>query len=150
MLAKELARGCETNGCGSRKGSHGIACSACSQLHGQASRRRRMIAIAPGDCSSSFRDLSMVVLASPPTRKWILAVFEPSRTRPLLQERAAGFGLTRQETRVAAALVDGLRVDTIADNLGISSSTVRQHLKSAFAKTKAHRQAELIARLLNP
>jgi len=84
----------------------------------------------------------------PSAKKWILALYEPILARPSMVARAQQYGLTRQETKVAAAVVDGQRVDTIALTLGISSATVRQHLKSIFTKTGAHRQPELIARLI--
>lgn len=63
--------------------------------------------------------------------------------------RLEDFSLTRQETRIAAALVDGLTVKEIANAFGVSSETVRQHLKAIFAKTNTHRQAELVSLLVS-
>lgn len=108
-----------------------------------------------GDIRSDWRlfefssaDLDRRVAWIPAKKKWILAVFEPAVAQSSIVERAQSFGLTRQEAKVAAALVDGLRVDAIANAFGISSATVRQHLKATFAKTDTHRQAELIAKLI--
>lgn len=93
-------------------------------------------------------ELDRRVAWMPTAKKWLLALYEPILAKPSIVTRAQRFGLTRQETKVAAAVVDGQRVDTIAVTLGISSATVRQHLKSIFTKTGAHRQPELIARLI--
>lgn len=61
---------------------------------------------------------------------------------------AALFGMTPSEVRIALLLAQGLALDAIALEMGIASDTVRNHLKSVFAKTHTHRQGELIA-LLN-
>jgi len=55
------------------------------------------------------------------------------------------FGLTPAEARVLALLLDDCRPSEIAEELGISITTVRTHLKSLFAKTETRRQSELIA-----
>jgi DNA-binding CsgD family transcriptional regulator len=52
------------------------------------------------------------------------------------------------EERVADLLCRRMTPARIAAELGISVETVRCHLKQAFAKTGAHRQAELVALLL--
>jgi len=83
----------------------------------------------------------------PDGETWIVALFEPRHRSAAVPERALRYGLTRQEIRVAMLLADGLRVSAIADALDISTATVRQHLKSMFAKTHTHAQGELIATL---
>ncbi|MGD8859736.1 MAG: response regulator [Myxococcales bacterium] len=55
--------------------------------------------------------------------------------------------LTRREADVARMLIDGLGPPQISERLGISISTVRNHLQSAFRKIGARSQVELIARL---
>ena len=57
----------------------------------------------------------------------------------------SGAELTRREKEVVLELVDGGRVGTIAELFGISPRTVRNHLKTAFAKLDVHSQSELIA-----
>ena len=52
--------------------------------------------------------------------------------------------LTRMEARVSARLAEGLSVNEIAGALGVRISTVRTHLKSAYAKTGARGQTDLI------
>jgi DNA-binding CsgD family transcriptional regulator len=60
---------------------------------------------------------------------------------------ARSFGLSPSEAKVAGLLADGQSTEEIAASLGLSNETIRSHLKSVFAKTGAHRQAELVALL---
>lgn len=62
----------------------------------------------------------------------------------------ARFELTPAETRVAAALCEGLQPMQVADRLNISRTTVAFHLRNIYAKTGTNRQAELVALLLTP
>lgn len=55
------------------------------------------------------------------------------------------YGLTPSEVKVVLHLVDGGTVASCAAGLGVAESTVRSHLKSAFAKTGVKRQAQLAA-----
>lgn len=66
---------------------------------------------------------------------------------PLLQ---ALFDLTPGEARVAEAVAQALSPAQIASRLAISESTVRGHLKAAFAKCGVRRQSELVALLNTP
>jgi PAS domain S-box-containing protein len=52
--------------------------------------------------------------------------------------------LTRREREITERLRDGLRVATVAERLGLSQSTVRNHLSAAFAKLGVRSQAELL------
>ncbi len=67
----------------------------------------------------------------------VLVDWEP-QARALLSER---------ERQVAELLVGGQRVAGVADQLQLSRHTVRNHLKSIFAKLQVHSQAELVARV---
>ena len=58
-------------------------------------------------------------------------------------------GLTAAEARLAAKLVQGLRVADAGAALGMTSSTARWHLKNIFAKTGTRRQADLLRLLTN-
>jgi DNA-binding CsgD family transcriptional regulator len=60
-------------------------------------------------------------------------------------ELARAFGLTPAEARLASRLVDEDSVETAADKLGVTYETARKTLKSIFAKTNTHRQAQLVA-----
>ena len=58
------------------------------------------------------------------------------------------YGLTATEARVAARLAAGRSVAEIADEHGVVVDTVRNQLKSSFAKTDTRRQSELVAAVL--
>ncbi len=57
---------------------------------------------------------------------------------------AKAYGLTPREVGVLFALVEAPGVAEMAEILGLSSATVRTHLRSLFAKTGTTRQAELV------
>lgn len=59
------------------------------------------------------------------------------------------YNLTPSETRVALMLIDGKRLDQIAEELEVAQTTVVFHLKNLFRKTETHRQADLIRVLLS-
>ena len=77
---------------------------------------------------------AMVILIDPDTR---------SRT-PEMTLRSA-FRLTEAEARLATQLTFGNSLESVADQFGIAKETARSQLKSIFAKTGVHRQAELVA-----
>jgi DNA-binding CsgD family transcriptional regulator len=58
------------------------------------------------------------------------------------------FGLTPAEARVARWIAAGKRIRDIADEAGLAAGTVRQQLKSVFAKTGVSRQADLVGLLV--
>ena len=58
------------------------------------------------------------------------------------------FDLTRTEARIARAIAQAQSIQEIADLYGVSTGTVRNQLKSIFAKTGTGRQVELV-RLLS-
>ncbi|UWU91371.1 helix-turn-helix transcriptional regulator [Bradyrhizobium sp. CB1015] len=58
------------------------------------------------------------------------------------------FDLTPAESRLAALLATGASLASAAEQLRISRETARNHLKSIFSKTGAHRQPELVKLLL--
>ena len=59
------------------------------------------------------------------------------------------YNLTPSETRVALMLIDGKRLDQIAEESEIAQTTVVFHLKNLFRKTDTNRQADLIRVLLS-
>ena len=69
----------------------------------------------------------------------------PEPARNAFQEL---FGLTAAEIRVATALMCGCSTEEIARSSGTGIGTVRQQLKSIFAKTGTSRQPELVALLM--
>jgi DNA-binding CsgD family transcriptional regulator len=75
-----------------------------------------------------------------------LFVTDPEwRPSDTAQAVAQLYGLTPAETRLALALVRGLRLDEIADEFGLSRNTVNYTLKNLFRKTETDRQADLIS-----
>ena len=66
-----------------------------------------------------------------------------------VSERRLGelFALTRAESRIALQLMEGRGARDVASALGLSYNTVRAHLARIYAKTGAHRQAELVRML---
>jgi len=57
------------------------------------------------------------------------------------------WGLSPQEARVTLRLVDGATVAACADEMGVARSTIRTHVKAAFAKTGCTRQSQLASLL---
>jgi DNA-binding CsgD family transcriptional regulator len=62
-------------------------------------------------------------------------------SRRALQEL---YGLTAAEAALAVRIPGSRSLQSLADELGLSLSTVRTHLQRAFEKTGTHRQAELV------
>lgn len=58
------------------------------------------------------------------------------------------FGLTPTEARIADVLAQGRSRAQIADDFGISRTTVAFHMRNIFQKTGTSRQAELVSLLL--
>jgi DNA-binding CsgD family transcriptional regulator len=59
------------------------------------------------------------------------------------------YNLTPSETRVALMLIEGKRLDQIAEELEVAQTTVVFHLKNLFRKTETNRQADLVRVLLS-
>jgi DNA-binding NarL/FixJ family response regulator len=59
----------------------------------------------------------------------------------------ASYGLSTRESEIVLSLCRGLGTKEIAAELGISSHTVRDHLKVIFAKSEVNSRGELVARL---
>jgi DNA-binding CsgD family transcriptional regulator len=55
------------------------------------------------------------------------------------------FHLTPAESRLATWISSGMSLRDSANQIGITYETARNQLKAVFAKTGAHRQAELVA-----
>jgi DNA-binding CsgD family transcriptional regulator len=80
--------------------------------------------------------------------KVVLMIVDPDEHRepaePVLKQ---GYGLTGAEARVSLALLRGQEISEIAQSFKVSEGTVRSQLKSIFAKTGTHRQADLVSLL---
>ncbi len=95
-----------------------------------------VIATPAGDLADAARCRALVVVTDLDARS-------PPRRATL--QRA--FGLTARETDVALQFSAGATLREIARRLQISEAHVRQRLKTVFAKTQTHRQADLAALL---
>ena len=58
------------------------------------------------------------------------------------------YGLSRAESRLTVALVNGQRLDEISERYHVSKHTLRTQLKAVYAKTDCCRQAELVVKIL--
>jgi DNA-binding CsgD family transcriptional regulator len=75
----------------------------------------------------------------------ILFVGDPERPATFDHVRITKlYGLSKAESRVAALLASGYRLEQAAEILGVAYETVRKHLKQIFSKTGTYRQAELV------
>lgn len=111
------------------------------------------VALLPVQRSSSQRPLTLmlVTLATEPASgngrvpAALLFIGDPERPAQFDQTRIARlYGLSRAESRVAALLASGYRLEQVAETLDIAYETVRKHLKQIFGKTGTYRQAELV------
>jgi DNA-binding CsgD family transcriptional regulator len=94
--------------------------------------------VAAGIDAELFEAPAAILFLGDPERP---VVFDAARISRL-------YGLSRAEARVAALLARGLRLEEVADQLGIAYETVRKHLKQIFVKTGVSRQAELVRMLV--
>lgn len=79
----------------------------------------------------------------------LVLISDPETSQPLpWQVIQQLYGLSPAESRLAAALSRGASLKDYAKRTGISVETARSQLKAAMSKTRTHRQAELIQRLL--
>lgn len=72
---------------------------------------------------------------------------EPSGHIPVAALKAL-FDLTEAEARLASALVAGSTVEQYAQQRGVTVGTARYQLNQVLVKTGAHRQADLVRRVL--
>jgi DNA-binding CsgD family transcriptional regulator len=54
------------------------------------------------------------------------------------------FGLTMQESKIAIAVGEGRGIARVAEEMGLSTHTVRNHLQRVFGKTNTTRQGDLV------
>jgi DNA-binding CsgD family transcriptional regulator len=95
---------------------------------------------------------SMTANALADCQALIILIDSDPGPRPLESTLRSVFRLSEAEARIAVQLGQGESLDTVAEAIGVGKETSRTHLKSIFAKTGVHRQAELVAilsRLLN-
>jgi len=101
---------------------------------------RPYLVLVPGQRFSSEERPEAVVL---------LIIDTEQRTKVSGDTLVRLYNLTPSETRVALMLIDGKRLDQIAEELDVAQTTVVFHLKNLFRKTDTNRQADLIRVLLS-
>jgi DNA-binding response OmpR family regulator/DNA-binding CsgD family transcriptional regulator len=104
------------------------------------STRRPYIVLVPGQVRTDDEVPDVVVL---------LVIDTEQRTKVSGETLVRLYNLTRAETRVALMLIDGKRLDQIAEELDVAQTTVVFHLKNLFRKTDTNRQADLVRVLLS-
>jgi DNA-binding CsgD family transcriptional regulator len=115
------------------------------QAIGAGLKRRVAFCIA----RSGLSPISIVCASQDSGKQIVVLISEPDRkVDPDVQLLADMFGFTRAEAVIAAQVIEGHDVTDIARTLQLSSHTVRNHLKSMFAKTNTNRFYELLHMLL--
>jgi DNA-binding CsgD family transcriptional regulator len=113
---------------------NGSPTSAVVTLQSKGRQGLWRIGMGPVGRGDAPVDAAVVMLIDPPPA--------PGGTLEALRRL---FGLSAAEARVLALLLDDCRPREIADELNLSITTVRSHLKALFAKTYTRRQSELVA-----
>lgn len=140
------------NDAGANRALHD-ALAAAGRSDADLGLRGVSIALTPGGGADERWLAHVLPLNSGARASWrtqhsaIAAVFvrRASLDMPAPLEIIAGlYKLTGGEVRVLQAVVDTGGVPEIAEALGISTSTVRTHMRSLFEKTGTHRQADLV------
>ncbi|MFQ5486372.1 MAG: response regulator [Desulfobacterales bacterium] len=66
----------------------------------------------------------------------------------LVEMLKKSYNLTKAEARFLAKLVENPDMESAAESLGVSMSTVKTHLKRVFRKTKTNRQSALLHKVV--
>jgi DNA-binding CsgD family transcriptional regulator len=89
------------------------------------------------------------VNALPAARQALAIIHDTNANHMAWYDRLqARFQLTPRECECTMLLTDGYSMAEIAERMGISMQTLRQHLKHAFNKTGTHKQHELVGIVL--
>jgi len=94
------------------------------------------------------RDIERFTNIGLPDAAALLFFIDPAdNARPPVAWLMNAYDLTAAEAKVALVTSSGMSVPQTADHLGLSTNTIKTHLRRVFAKTGASRQADL-ARLM--
>ncbi|WP_328728044.1 LuxR C-terminal-related transcriptional regulator [Streptomyces jietaisiensis] len=78
----------------------------------------------------------------------VAVTLHPAPAAEVAEVLQLAYGLTPREREVLAKVVAGLPSREVARDLHLTTGTVRDHLRSVFAKTGTHSRTELVARIL--
>jgi DNA-binding CsgD family transcriptional regulator len=84
----------------------------------------------------------------PPSAAFMAVITDPTNVSVLADQRLRGYGLTSAEARLCQALIRTGSLADAAEQLHVSASTARSHLKSVFAKFGVNSQVQLVTRLV--
>lgn len=101
------------------------------------------------DGTEATIELAVLDTGSAELGRVVLATVRKIGTPPeqLVASYAAQHGLSPRESEVLRHLVQGHDTTAMADRLGISPHTVRDHLKNVFRKTATRSRSELVSAL---
>jgi DNA-binding CsgD family transcriptional regulator len=102
----------------------------------------RRVRVLDGDGSWSAFDVRCDALTSAEGGRGLLVTMH--RSEPPAMRIPDVANLSEREVQILGLVADGLRVSTIAKELLISPSTVRNHLSAIFHKVGVANQAELL------
>lgn len=113
----------------------------------RASRSSSHIATRLHGTSGSWRRVTAIPMEG--EQGLVAVMIEPARAADLTPILLESYGLTEREIEIVLHLARGLATKEIAADLTISPHTVRDHLKSIFAKTGFTTRGELVARVFS-
>ena len=102
--------------------------------------------------NSGKRDLMVVISPFPPSLDHLpqprpaalVKLIELEMREERLSEHSHLFDLSPRETEVASALLEGHSIASMAESLGVSRNTARNHVQALFRKTSTNRQSDLL------
>ncbi len=126
-----------------------LLCAEVGRLLGAPERRAWKERIELTDGSELAVELSLRTTGADGLGRVVLAVLREAVGPPdrRVDEYASRHRLSPREREVLQLLVKGLDTDSLADRLGISPHTVRDHLKNVFRKTSSRSRSELLSAL---
>jgi DNA-binding NarL/FixJ family response regulator len=139
------------------KNLHTMIADAAQDLDGIHAKENREGGAMSVSRPSYKRSFSLLVVPLPDendvsSEAGNVAVFinDPEKhNEPPTNVLARLYGLTEAEARLLQALIVGKKLETVADEFGVSMNTVRSHLKQIFRKTGTNRQSELVSLVMN-
>ncbi len=113
----------------------------------RASRASSHVATRLHGVSGGWRRVTAIPMEG--ERGSVAVMIEPARAADLTPILLEAYGLTEREIEIVVQLARGLSTKEIAGELSISPHTVRDHVKSIFAKTGFSTRGELVARVFS-
>jgi DNA-binding CsgD family transcriptional regulator len=90
-------------------------------------------------------DLSTIVLHSGDSLGPVIHLCREAGSAPAMPGQRGTTGLTGRERQVLRALCRGASTEAMASEMGVSATTIRNHVQHLLAKLAAHSRAEAVA-----